>query len=270
MIADDDSQSQPSMERTEVVAGPAATPVQGGVELSPVGTTVFVSVIMPIRNEARFIRRSLGALLGQDYPLGHMEILVADGHSTDGTRDIVRGLQQRHPQLKLLDNPGRIVATGMNEGIRRARGEVIVRVDGHTVVAPDYISCCVASIQRSGADNTGGRMDAVGEGRFGEAVVLATCSPFGVGGARFHYSQREEWVDTVYMGAWRRATFDRVGLFDETMVRNQDDELNYRLLERGGRILLDPSIRSTYTVRSAPGALWRQYFQYGLCRHWPQ
>jgi succinoglycan biosynthesis protein ExoA len=252
------------MERTDAIEGPGLAPGLGGAGVPTAGKAVFVSVIMPIRNEARFIQRSLGALLQQDYPSGRMEILVSDGLSTDGTREIVRDLQRGQPHLRLLDNPGRIVATGMNQAIREARGEVIVRVDGHTVVAADYVSRCVAALRRSGADNAGGRMDPVGEGRFGKAIALATRSRFGVGGGRFHYSAREEWVDTVYMGAWPRATLDRVGLFDETMVRNQDDELNYRLLERGGRILLDPSIRSTYTVRSTPEGLWKQYFHYGF------
>jgi hypothetical protein len=106
-------------------------------------------------------------------------------------------------------------------------------------------------------------MDPVSESAFGRAVALATSSPFGVGGARFHYSAREEWVDTVYMGAWRREVFERVGIFDEEMVRNQDDELSYRIREQGGRILLDPSIRSRYYPRTTPRSLWRQYFQYG-------
>jgi GT2 family glycosyltransferase len=105
---------------------------------------------------------------------------------------------------------------------------------------------------------------AAGNGPFGEAVALGTSSPFGVGGARFHYSDQEEWLDTVYMGAWRREIFNRVGLFDEELVRNQDDEFNYRLRAHGGRILLSPKIKSTYTVRGNPAALWKQYFQYGF------
>jgi glycosyltransferase involved in cell wall biosynthesis len=224
----------------------------------------FVTVIMPIRNEARFIARSLAAVLEQDYPVDRLEILVADGMSDDGTRDIVRALCARRPGLRLVDNPGQIVASGLNRAIREARGQVVVRVDGHTLIARDYVSECVGALQRSTADNVGGRMEARGDGRFGEAVALATSSPFGVGGARFHYSGREEWVDTVYMGAWRRNLFDRLGLFDEEMVRNQDDEFNYRILDHGGRILLTPRIRSVYTVRGRPLTLWRQYFQYGF------
>lgn len=219
---------------------------------------------MPVRNEGDFIVRSLGAALKQDYTAGDLEVIVADGMSTDRTREIVRTFQTDFPNLKLIDNPGLIVPTGLNAAITQARGEVIVRVDGHTIIEPDYVRRCVAALQRSGADNVGGRMRAVSDGRFGRAVALATSSRFGVGGARFHYSMKEEWVDTVYMGAWPRAVFRRTGLFDEEQVRNQDDEFNYRLLEHGGRILLCPQIKSAYYNRSSARSLWRQYYQYGF------
>ncbi|TMK43564.1 MAG: glycosyltransferase family 2 protein [Actinobacteria bacterium] len=248
-----DDRTRPASQSTDS-AGPGC---------KPSGMLVSVTVVMPIRNEVAFIRRSLGALLDQDYPMDLMEIVIADGKSQDGTREVVREYMARHPNLRLIDNPGRIVPTGLNRAIRQAKGDVIVRVDGHTVVARDYVSQCVALLRRSGADNVGGAMRPEGQGRFGRAVAAATNSPFGVGDARFHYSEEEEWVDTVYMGAWPRALFDQIGLFDEEMVRDQDDELNYRLLERGGRILLSPKIRSSYTARGTPRSLWRQYFQYG-------
>ena len=223
----------------------------------------FISLLMPVRNEGAYIRHSLAAVLNQDYPREQIEILIADGLSTDGTRQIVQEYQAQHPNIRLIDNPGRIVPTGLNAALRYARGEIIIRVDGHTLIAPDYVSRCVEALRRSGAENAGGRMDAAGEGAFAGAVVLATSSPFGVGGARFHYSEKEEWVDTVYMGAWPRRVFEEIGLFDEELVRDQDDEFNYRLREHGGKILLSPKIQSKYTVRSTPKALWKQYFQYG-------
>jgi succinoglycan biosynthesis protein ExoA len=224
-----------------------------------------ISILMPIRNEACSIGASLATILDQDYPAEKIEVLVADGMSTDGTREIISNFEFRNAKfpIRLIDNPGRIVPTGMNTALRQARGEIIVRVDGHTVIARDYVRRCVEALQDSGADNVGGKMNAAGQGAFGEAAALATSSPFGVGGARFHYSDREEWVDTVYMGAWRREIFDRIGVFDEELVRDQDDEFNYRLREQGGRILLSPRIKSTYTVRSTPKSLWRQYYQYG-------
>lgn len=219
---------------------------------------------MPIRNEARYIRRSLGAVLTQDYPAERIEVIVADGMSTDGTREIIQSLQVEHPNLHLIDNLGKFVPTGLNAAIRQATGDIVIRVDGHTEIAPDYVRQCVETLERTGADNVGGCMTAVASGFFGRAVALATSTPFGVGGARFHYSDREEYVDTVYMGAWRREVFDRIGYFDEELVRNQDDEFNYRLLKHGGRILLNPQIQSRYTNRSTPGSLWRQYLQYGF------
>jgi glycosyltransferase involved in cell wall biosynthesis len=223
----------------------------------------FVSVVMAVRNEAAFIERSLGAVLAQDYPSDRMEIIIADGISDDDTRDRVRDVSATHPNLRLIDNPQKIVASGLNLALREARGEFIIRVDGHTVIAPDYVRNCVDALNSTGADNVGGRMTPVSNSLFGSAVAAATCSRFGVGGARFHYSQKRESVDTVYLGAWRRDLFDRIGGFDEEMVRNQDDEFNYRLRANGGKILLDPTISSEYHNRAKPGALWRQYFQYG-------
>ncbi|MFQ5614777.1 MAG: glycosyltransferase family 2 protein [Anaerolineae bacterium] len=224
----------------------------------------FVTVIVPIRNEARHIRQCLAAILAQDYPAGRMEILVVDGLSDDGTRAIVAGLAARTHRLQILDNPKQIVPAALNTGLKAARGEVIVRVDGHTIVAPDYVRACVEALQSSGADCVGGPMAARGQTPFGRAVALATSHPFGVGDSRFHYATEMRETDTVYLGAYRRQVFDRVGCFDEEMVRNQDDEFNYRLRAGGGRIVLDPAIRSIYFNRSTARSLWRQYYQYGL------
>ena len=225
----------------------------------------FVTVIMPVRNESGFIARSLGAVLDQDYPSGRMEVLVADGMSDDGTRAQVEALARSRngTRVEVVDNPGRIVPTGFNAALARARGDVIVRVDGHTIVEPDYVRACVEALEASGADNVGGRMRAVGDGPVGEAIALATSSPFGVGDSRFHYGDGEAWTDSVYMGAWPRSVFERVGGFDEELVRNQDDEFNYRLRAQGGRILLTDRIRSVYFSRASLRTLFRQYRQYG-------
>jgi glycosyltransferase involved in cell wall biosynthesis len=224
-----------------------------------------VSVIVPIQNEAAFIARSLGAVLAQDYPPDRLEILVVDGMSTDRTPEIVQQVMAERPEIsrRLLRCPDGRVATALNLGIAAAQGEIIDRVDGHTISATDYVRECVAALERTGADSVGGRMDAVSEEWFGQAVALATSCRFGVGGARFHYAEREEWVDTVYLGAWPRAVFAHVGFFDEEQVRNQDDGFSYRLRSRGGRIFLSPRIKSRYYNRSSAGGLWRQYFQYG-------
>ncbi|MGI6740033.1 MAG: glycosyltransferase family 2 protein [Brevefilum sp.] len=224
----------------------------------------FVSILIPIRNEIKHIEHCLDAVLNQDYPAGKMEILIADGMSDDGTREILKLYMDQHSQIRVYDNPRKVVATGLNLLISQTKGEVLIRVDGHTIVYPDYVRNCVELLHTSVADNVGGRMDAKGENFIGNVVAIATSTPFGVGGARFHYSDQEEWVDTVYMGAWRREVFTKIGVFDEELVRNQDDEFNYRLRKFGGKILLSPSIKSCYTPRGSIPELWQQYFQYGF------
>lgn len=224
----------------------------------------FISVIMPIRNESGFIAESLGAVLRQEYPQEKMEILVVDGLSTDDTRRIVTELAARHPNLRMYDNPGRIVPTGMNIALRAARGEIIVRVDGHCEIAPDYVRRCVEHLQSDGADGVGGPIETIGNTYLARGIAVAMSSPFGVGGAAFRtIEDRKMFVDTVAFPAYTRAAIDRAGLYDEELVRNQDDEYNYRLRKLGGKILLTPDIRSRYYSRSSLGKLWKQYFQYG-------
>ena len=223
-----------------------------------------ISIILPIRNEANFIRQSLDAILAQDAPMDQIEILVADGMSTDGTREIVEEYQKNQPNIHLVDNPGKIVPKGINAALRHAKGDIVIRVDGHTLIAPDYVRKCVDTLNRTKADNVGGCMSAIGTTAFGRAVALATSTPFGIGNSQFHYSQNEVETDSVYMGAWPKNVFKRIGLFDEELVRDQDDEFNYRLREYGGKIVLNPEIRSIYSTRSTPKSLWKQYFQYGF------
>lgn len=233
-----------------------------------VGGPPVVSVVLPIRNEGDHIEACLERILAQDYPRGSMEIIVVDGRSTDGTLDAVRRVQVRYPDadVKVLDNPARVVPPALNLGIRAARGDVIVRMDGHTVPATDYVSACVAALGRSGAANAGGVIAAVGSTRFGRAVAVASLHPLGAGDARYRIGGAAGDVDTVPFGAFRRQAFERVGLFDESLVRNQDDEMNVRLRAAGERVYLDPAIRATYTPRGTVRGLWSQYFQYGWWR----
>lgn len=223
-----------------------------------------VTVILPIRNESNFIARSLSAVQLQDYPSDRMEILVADGMSMDNTREIVYQKMASDPRIQLIENPGKIVSTGINSALKIAKGEIIIRVDGHTIIDRDYVRQCVTLLDKTGAQVVGGKMAGKGESLVGQSIVLATSSPFGVGGSRFHYTDKEEWVDSVYMGAWPRSVFANIGLFDEELVRDQDDEFNYRLREMCGKILVSPKIKSEYTVRSSFRKLWEQYFQYGF------
>jgi succinoglycan biosynthesis protein ExoA len=224
-----------------------------------------VSLIMPIRNEADFIEHSLGAVLAQDYPSDRLEVLVVDGMSDDGTRSIVQRMLAGRPHACLLDNAQRIVSAAMNIGLAKAQGELIVLVGGHAVIAADYTSQCVHLLRETGADCVGGSIRTVAVTPAADSIALAMESPFGVGGVRFRTSHHKaQWVDTLAFGAYRREVFDRIGTFDEELVRNQDDEFNYRLRAAGGRIWLDPRIHSTYYARSTPRALWRQYVQYGF------
>ena len=223
-----------------------------------------VSIILPIRNEARYIARCLQAVLTQDYPRDRIEILVVDGMSEDGTREMVARFAAQDPRVQLIDNPQRIVPTAMNRGIRLAHGSVVVRVDGHAVIAEDYVRRCIQDLAKVDADCVGGAICTIGETWVASAIAIAQSSPFGVGNAAFRYATSAQHVDTLAFGAYRRQVFDRIGLFDEELVRNQDDEFNFRLLRRGGKIWLDPEIRSDYFSRATLSALWNQYREYGF------
>ena len=226
----------------------------------------FVSVIVPCRNEARYIERCLDTILATDYPHDRLEVPVADGRSDDGTQDIVRAYALRHPVVRLLDNPKRIVPTGLNIAIVASRGDLIIRLDAHVEYTSTYISQLVDALERTGADSVGGRIVTLpaNQSPTARAIALALSHRFGVGNAYFRLSTREpRWVDTAGFGIYRREVFDRIGLFDEEMVRNQDGELNFRLIKNGGRILLLPDAVAYYYARSSLRQLARMLYQYG-------
>jgi glycosyltransferase involved in cell wall biosynthesis len=166
-------------------------------------------------------------------------------------------------QLRVIDNPGRIVSSGLNAAIRAARGDIIIRMDAHTRYAPDYCTLCLETLETTKADNVGGPARTNATGEYARAVAAAYHSRFCTG-ARFHDVDYEGWVDTVTYGCWRKSTFDRIGLFDENLVRNQDDELNLRLVRAGGRIWQNPRIMSWYSPRTTLRSVFYQYFQYGF------
>ena len=236
----------------------SARPDAGGEIDWPVAT-----VVVPVRDEARSIAECLRAVESQDYPRSKLEIFVVDGGSRDGSRAIVERTVGNDPRFQRLENPGGLVSAALNLGLRAARGEVFLRIDAHTIVAPDYVRRSVERLRASGADNVGGPMLPMGVTPLGEGIAAAMHCRFGVGPARFRYARAVEEVDTVYLGAFPRALFDRVGEFSEAMVRNQDYEMNYRIRRAGGRILVDPAIRSTYLVRPDLPSLWRQFASYG-------
>jgi glycosyltransferase involved in cell wall biosynthesis len=225
-----------------------------------------ISVVIPCRNERRHIEPLMASIMAQQLDPGdELEILIADGMSNDGTRELLNKLMRQRPgEIVLIDNPERIVSTGLNAAIRAASGEVIVRMDVHTVYAEDYIRECVRVLRETNADSVGGPWVARSQdGPVAEAIAAAFQSPFCCGGGKAHKAEYEGEIDTVYLGCWRRDAFERAGLFDPQLVRNQDDEFHFRLRRRGGRVWQSPRIRSWYTPRSSLRAVFRQYLQYG-------
>ncbi|MDZ7592886.1 MAG: glycosyltransferase family 2 protein [Rubrivivax sp.] len=223
-----------------------------------------VSLIVPCRNEAAHVDAFCADALRQVLPPPWtLELIVADGASDDGTRQRLQALAATEPRLRVVDNPAHFVAAGLNRALAVAQGSVLVRMDVHTRYAPDYVAQCLAALQRSGADNVGGPWRAEGAGGWGRAIAAAFQSRWVAGGARSRDLAFEGEVDTVYLGCWPRASFQRFGGFDEALVRNQDDEHNLRIVLGGGRVWQSAEIRSTYRPRDSLAALWRQWLQYG-------
>lgn len=223
-----------------------------------------VSVIVPCRNEAGHIDAFLDSALAQRLPPGlALQIVVADGASDDGTRARLDQRATQDPRLVVIDNPARITSAALNRAIERADGELIVRMDVHTVYAEDYVAACAAALQRTGAACVGGAWRPVGVAGRQRAIARAFESRFGSGGAASRQIDLEGEVDTVYLGAWRRAELLRQGGFDEALVRNQDDELALRIVRSGGCVWQSAAIRSWYTPRGSFTALFRQFWQYG-------
>lgn len=228
----------------------------------------FVSVIVPVRNEEGYIGRCLQALSVQDYPRERFEVIVVDGGSTDATEyEAQRTAEATGLTVFFAPNPKRTTATGLNLGLALAHGDVIVKVDGHTRVASDFLSANVRALQESGADAVGGPIETRGHGAVGRAIAKAMSSRFGIGDTAFRLPADEaQWTDSVPYGAYRREVFERLGGFAEDIDRGEDDEFNYRLRQSGGRILLTPAVRSTFYCRNTYGALARQYWGYGLAK----
>jgi GT2 family glycosyltransferase len=225
-----------------------------------------VTVIVPMYNERAHIGECLSSLIEQDYPSDLMQVLVVDGMSQDGSREIVREVIEQRPPgwLRLLDNPRRAPAAGLNIGLQHAQGQVIIRLDAHSYAAPDFVRQNVAYLSKTGASCVGGPIQSIGRGLVGRAIALAMSSPCGVGNALFRYATTERYVDTVAFGAYKRSVFAQIGVFDEELPYSEDNEFNYRLRKHGGKILLTPAIRSSYYTRESLKDLWRQYYHYGF------
>jgi glycosyltransferase involved in cell wall biosynthesis len=225
-----------------------------------------VSIVIPCRNEGTWIARCLDSIVHNEYPKDRLEVLVVDGMSDDDTRGTVQQYAAQHAFIRLLDNPRQITPAALNIGLAAAQGEIVMRMDAHYEYAADYIPLLVAWLERSGADNVGGVLVSrpANDTPMARAIALATAHPFGIGNAYYRIGSAEpRWVDTVAFGCYRREVFDRIGVFDEIFVRNQDIELNRRLLRHGGRILLVPEVVVYGHARDSLRKLARMYFQYG-------
>lgn len=231
----------------------------------------FVSIVVPCYNEQRTIRLLLDAIYHQTYPRSEMEVVLADGMSSDGTRAEVAAFQKEHPDLilRVVDNIQRNIPAGLNRAIEAARGEVFIRLDAHSMPERSYVERSVAALNAGAGENVGGvwEIRPGSESWLAQSIALAAAHPLGVGDALYRYTSRAGLVDTVPFGAFRRATVEKIGGFDENLLTNEDYEFNTRLRQSGGRIWLDPSIRSVYFARPTLKALAQQYFRYG---YWKQ
>jgi len=227
-----------------------------------------VSIIIPCYNEQSTIRLLLDALLGQTFPREDMEVIIADGMSSDGTRDEITAFQHEHRDLdiRIVDNTVRTIPSGLNRAIETSRGEIIVRLDAHSKPYPDYVERCVTAHEENQGDNVGGvwEIQPGTDTWIARSIAVAAAHPLGVGDALYRHARQAAEVDTVPFGSFRRALIDRIGYFDETLLTNEDYEFNARIRKAGGRIWLDPSIRSVYFARSSLVELIKQYWRYGF------
>ena len=228
----------------------------------------FVSIILPVRNEEQYIVNCLDSIAAQDYPHDQMEILVVDGLSDDGTLDNIAEYDSRFDDIHIQEftNPKQTVSAGLNIGFRRARGQVLIRMDAHARYGNDYISQCIKVMEKTGAANVGGPALALpgGPGLMAQAITLAHYSPFGLGGAQFRDPNAEGFVETVWPGCFKREVFDKIGYIDERRNRTEDIEFNSRLREAGYKIYLSPLIKAYYYCRTTLGETWRQRWADGF------
>ena len=223
----------------------------------------FISVILPVRNEERYIDACVASIFAQDYPADQMEVIFVDGCSEDRTVALLDRQREAHPQIIVLHNPNRTVPYAMNIGIAHSRGEVIVRLDAHAEYPPDYVRLSVETLLTKECDNAGGVFETRGRGFMGEAIAEMLKTPLGVGNATYRLTTEDGYVDTVPFGCWRRELFDRIGGFDERMTRNQDNELNFRIRKSGGKIYLNHNIRVLYYCRDTIRGIMKMGFMNG-------
>ena len=226
-----------------------------------------VSVIIPCRNEEKTIHLVLDAIHAQTYPRELQQVVIADGFSEDRTREQIESFKTSHPDLVVMvvNNPKRIIPAGLNAAILASSGDLIVRMDAHSIPNPDYVALCVDALERNVAQNVGGVWDIQpgSNSWIARSIAAAAGNPLAVGDARYRFTDKAAYVDTVPYGSYKRELFNQIGLFDETLLANEDYELNTRIIQSGGKIWLDPKIRCVYFARSSLRALSKQYYGYG-------
>jgi glycosyltransferase involved in cell wall biosynthesis len=227
-----------------------------------------VSLVIPCFNEEKTIDLLLQSIHDQTYPQADLETIIADGLSTDGTRQIIGDFQKAHTEMsiRIVDNPKKVIPAGLNAAILASRGELIIRMDAHTIPARDYIELSVKAFDEGKGEDVGGVIDITPGSPtwIGRSIAVATRHPLGVGDARYRWATKATYADTVAFGTYARKTFDKIGLYDESLVANEDYEMNARLRTAGGKIWIDPAIRATYHSRPDLASLARQYFTYGF------
>lgn len=230
-----------------------------------------ISIICPTYNEQQSIAACIDSIVRQTYPFAEIELIVADGMSTDSTREIVESYCEQYPNIRIIDNPGKTAPCGLNRAIEVSSGDVVMRIDAHSVYPSDYVETLFYNLQQLDADNVGCvcRTLPANDTSVCKAISLGLSHPFGVGGSAFRVTERSDnavpmKADTVPFGCFRRSVFERIGLFDEELIRNQDDEFNGRIIRNGGSVYLVPSIAVDYYARDSFRKVWDMYFQYGL------
>lgn len=223
-----------------------------------------VSVVIPCRNEEKYIENCISSFINQTYPSELISIIVADGMSTDNTRKIIQEMSKINRNIVLVENKGLSAPKGMNLGIKYNESDIVIIFGAHAYADKDFIKENVLALEDNEIGCVGGVINTINENIKGAAIAEAMSCPFGVGNALFRYAEKESFVDTVGFGAYRRTLLEKIGLFDEELVRNQDDELNFRVIKSGTKILLSPKIKSKYFSRGNFKSLWRQYYQYGF------
>jgi succinoglycan biosynthesis protein ExoA len=226
-----------------------------------------VSAVVPCRNEKDHIEECVRSILAQEPPPGGFELIVADGMSRDGTREILNRLAAEDPRLRIADNPAQITPCGMNVGIRAAKGRYIAIMGAHTQYATNYLRRCVEILEEHPeVCCSGGPIISQGKSAFGRAVAVAMSHPMGVGNAKHRFPDYEGYAEGACFPVFRREVFEQVGLYDENLIRNQDDDLNYRVARQGGKTFISPRARCIYYVRETIRQLFKKYFQYGYWR----